>query len=68
MTVTGKSITDAQIRELLEASPPSHRWTRIVCKVALDEGAVHRTVKQINDARERCAKLYNERFNADASR
>lgn len=59
--VTAKTITNVQINALLAiAISEGSKAVARTCKVALDEGATHRTKAQIDEARGRCAAIIND--------
>lgn len=58
----GANVTDKQIRDLLAlAKAEGRKATVYICKLALDEGATHRTAKEIREARARVAEILDAR-------
>jgi hypothetical protein len=57
------NITDAEIRALLE-EPGTPVRVRIICKLALNDAATYKRAGIVDDARERVARILEQRRSA----
>lgn len=58
MSLTADTITDAQIRALLESTKDAK--VRIQCKLALNDGVTYLRADVVRKARGRCAEILNQ--------
>lgn len=58
-TVTGETITDEQIEEIVPPDRVNSRALIRLVKVAMNDGATYLRAEAVKDARARCAAIWN---------